>query len=49
MRIDRFSEDLDFDCKEMTKEEFMKMSDDVMHFLTRNGYTVESRDKIVRS
>jgi predicted nucleotidyltransferase component of viral defense system len=45
MRIDRFSEDLDFDCKEMTKEEFMKMSDDVMLFLTRNGYTVESRDK----
>ena len=43
--IDRFSEDLDFDCKEMTKEEFMKMSDDVMHFLTRNGYTIESRDK----
>lgn len=45
MRIDRFSEDLDFDCKEMTKEEFMKMSDDVMHFLIRNGYKVESRDK----
>ena len=45
MRIDRFSEDLDFDCKEMTKEEFMKMSDDVMYFLIRNGYKVESRDK----
>ncbi len=43
--IDRFSEDLDFDCKEMGKEEFMKMSDDVMHFLVRNGYKVESRDK----
>ena len=28
MRIDRFSEDLDFDCKEMNKEEFLKMSDD---------------------
>lgn len=45
MKIDRFSEDLDFDCKEMTKEEFMKMSDDVMRFLIRNGYKVESRDK----
>jgi predicted nucleotidyltransferase component of viral defense system len=45
MRIDRFSEDLDFDCKEMNKEEFLKMSDDVMHFLIRNGYKVESRDK----
>lgn len=43
--IDRFSEDLDFDCKEMTREEFMKISDDVMHFLIRNGYKVESRDK----
>jgi predicted nucleotidyltransferase component of viral defense system len=45
MRIDRFSEDLDFDCKEIKKEEFLKMSDDVMHFLIRNGYKVESRDK----
>jgi len=45
MKIDRFSEDLDFDCKEMSKEEFMKMSDDVMHFLIRSGYRVESRDK----
>ncbi len=45
MRIDRFSEDLDFDCKEMNKEEFLKMSDDIMQFLIRNGYKVESRDK----
>jgi len=43
--IDRFSEDLDFDCKEMNKEEFLKMSDDVMLFLKRNGYKVESKDK----
>jgi predicted nucleotidyltransferase component of viral defense system len=43
--IDRFSEDLDFDCKEMNIEEFLKMSDDVMHFLKRNGYKVESKDK----
>ncbi|HNS45971.1 MAG TPA: nucleotidyl transferase AbiEii/AbiGii toxin family protein [Bacteroidales bacterium] len=42
---ERFSEDLDFDCKEISKEEFMQMSDDVMHFLQRNGYKVESRDK----
>jgi predicted nucleotidyltransferase component of viral defense system len=42
--IDRFSEDLDFDCKELNKEEFLQMSDDVMHFLKRNGYKVESRD-----
>jgi predicted nucleotidyltransferase component of viral defense system len=44
--IDRFSEDLDFDCKETNKEEFMQMSDDVMQFLRRNGYKVESKDKI---
>jgi predicted nucleotidyltransferase component of viral defense system len=43
--IDRFSEDLDFDCKEMNKEEFLNMSDNVMQFLKRNGYKVESRDK----
>ncbi len=43
--IDRFSEDLDFDCKEMNEEEFMQMSDDVMQFLRRNGYKVESKDK----
>jgi len=43
--IDRFSEDLDFDIKEMNREEFLQMSDDVMHFLKRNGYKVVSRDK----
>ena len=43
--IDRFSEDLDFDCKEINKEELMQMSDDVMHFLKRNGYKVETKDK----
>ena len=43
--IDRFSEDLDFDCKDMNKEEFLKMSDDVMHFLKRNGYKAEFKDK----
>lgn len=43
--IDRFSEDLDFDCKEMSSEEFRLMSDDVMQFLERSGYKVESKDK----
>ncbi len=45
MGIDRFSEDLDFDCKEVSREEFLQMSDDVMNFLKRNGYKVESKDK----
>jgi len=43
--IDRFSEDLDFDCKEINLEEFLQMSDGVMNFLKRNGYMVESREK----
>ncbi|MBE0680083.1 MAG: nucleotidyl transferase AbiEii/AbiGii toxin family protein [Bacteroidales bacterium] len=43
--IDRFSEDLDFDIKEIEKEEFLKMGEDVMQFLKRNGYKVESKDK----
>ena len=36
--IDKFSEDLDFDCKGMDKDEFLQMSDDIMHYLKRNGY-----------
>jgi predicted nucleotidyltransferase component of viral defense system len=43
--IDRFSEDLDFDCKEMNEEVFLQMSDDVISALRRNGYKVESKDK----
>ena len=30
--IDRFSEDLDFDCKDMTDEEFKEMTDGVLSF-----------------
>lgn len=43
--IDRFSEDLDFDCKDLTKVEFMAMSDAVLVFLQRSGWKVEARDK----
>jgi predicted nucleotidyltransferase component of viral defense system len=43
--IDRFSEDLDFDCKHLSEEEFVGMSDDVLVFLQRNGFKVEARDK----
>lgn len=43
--IDRFSEDLDFDCKEISKEEFLQMGDDIMRFLKNNGYKVEAKDK----
>lgn len=44
--IDRFSEDLNFDCKEFTEEEFISMSDDVLRFLQRSGLTVEIKDKV---
>lgn len=43
--IDRFSEDLDFDCKNLSKDEFVEMTDKVLIFLQRNGYRVETRDR----
>ena len=43
--IDRFSEDLDFDCKDLSEEAFIRMSDDVLVFLKRNGFAVEARDR----
>ena len=43
--IDRFSEDLDFDCKNLPEKEFVGMSDDVLVFLRRNGFKVEAKDK----
>lgn len=43
--IDRFSEDLDFDCKHFSEKEFISMSDDVLMFLRRNGFRVETKDK----
>ncbi len=43
--IDRFSEDLDFDCKELSEEEFMAMTDSVVSYLRQNNIDVETRDK----
>jgi len=43
--IDRFSEDLDFDCKGFSEEEFMKMTDSIMQFLRNSGLSVEAKDK----
>lgn len=43
--IDRFSEDLDFDCRDLSKEEFVEMSDAILQFLLRSGLRVETRDK----
>ena len=43
--IDRFSEDLDFDCKNFTTEEFNKLTGDVILFLQRLGFYPELREK----
>jgi predicted nucleotidyltransferase component of viral defense system len=43
--IDRFSEDLDFDCQGFSKEEFMEMTDAIISFLKRSGFRVQVRDR----
>lgn len=43
--IDRFSEDLDFDCKDFSEDDFMQMTDDILRFLQRSGLAAETRDK----
>lgn len=41
--IDRFSEDLDFDCSGFSKDEFDDMAGSVLQFLQRSGYDAETR------
>ena len=43
--IDRFSEDLDFDCNDLSEDEFMAMTDQVVRHLRQNNVEVETRDK----
>ncbi len=43
--IDRFSEYLDFDCKDLSEEEFMAMTDSVVNYLRNSNIDVETRDK----
>lgn len=43
--IDRFSEDLDFDFKNLSKEEFIEMTDDILQFLQRSGLQVITKDR----
>ena len=42
--IERFSEDLDFDCKLFPEDEFTAMSNDVLLFLRRSGFKAEMRN-----
>ena len=43
--IDRFSEDLDFDCQDFSAEQFNQMTDEVISFLRQSGWNAEARDK----
>jgi len=43
--IDRFSEDLDFDCKNFNAEDFAEMSQAILTFLQRSGIRTETREK----
>jgi len=42
---DRFSENLNFDCKKFSREEFIEMTNGIIRFLGRSGFRVETRDK----
>lgn len=42
--IDRFSEDLDFDCKDFPESVFNDMTGDIINFLRRNGLRVELKE-----
>lgn len=41
--IDRFSEDLDFDCTNFSLPEFNQMGNKVLRFLELNGFRVETK------
>ncbi|MEI6456943.1 MAG: nucleotidyl transferase AbiEii/AbiGii toxin family protein [bacterium] len=43
--IDRFSEDLDFDCKNFSQKDFTMMTDELLVFLKRFGFDAVIRDK----
>ena len=43
--IDRFSEDLHFDCKSFSRDEFIGFTDGVLNYLRNNGLNAEVRDR----
>ncbi len=43
--INRFSEDLDFDCKNLDYTRFLQLTDSLLVYLEKNGYKVEAREK----
>ena len=44
-QIQRFSEDLDFDCFNLSRDEFMSLTDELIQKLRQEGNTVEADDK----
>jgi len=40
--IDRFSENLYFDCSNLSQQEFLQMTDDILTFLLRSGFRTET-------
>jgi predicted nucleotidyltransferase component of viral defense system len=44
--IDRFFEELDFDCKRFSHEDFARMCNGIMTFLRRSGLDVETHDNL---
>lgn len=43
--IDRFSEDLDFDHKDISCKDFIEFTDEIISFLNKTGYSVIADDK----
>ena len=43
--IDRFSEDLDFDCKGLDPDDFARFTDSLIAYLMRNGLNALSKEK----
>lgn len=43
--IDRFSENLDFDCKSFSKNEFIIMTEGVIKYLGKNGFSVKIKEQ----
>ena len=43
--IDRFSEDLDFDCKGLSPDEFVRFTDALVTYLSRNGLNATTKER----
>lgn len=43
--IDRFSEDIDFDCKDLSQDEFLAMTDGLVAHLRRHGIPAVAKDR----